>query len=141
MRPALPAQHLLSGASELGLCHPPCRYLFPNLPGLLQKPLQLASQVVTKTPIKGAQTSLYLALSSEVEGVSGKYYADLKPKTTSEESYDQEVCMSPMWFFGMDLTHRRRQSHRRHLQCLSPMHLAIVIAELSCLNKHGGTVL
>jgi retinol dehydrogenase-14 len=27
-----------------------------------------------KTPLEGAQTTLYCALASELEGVSGKYY-------------------------------------------------------------------
>ncbi len=67
------------------------RYLFPDLPGILQKPLQFASKAITKTPIQGAQTSIYLATSPEVVSVSGKYYADCKPKTTSEESYDVKV--------------------------------------------------
>jgi NAD(P)-dependent dehydrogenase (short-subunit alcohol dehydrogenase family) len=40
---------------------------------------------------KGAQTTLYLATSSEVEGVSGKYFADCKPIPSSKLSYDVTV--------------------------------------------------
>lgn len=38
---------------------------------------------------KGAETSVYLASSQEVEGVSGKYFDDKKEKRSSEESYDE----------------------------------------------------
>ena len=41
-----------------------------------------------KTPERGAETSIYLASSPEVEGVSGRYFANSKPKTSSRASYD-----------------------------------------------------
>jgi NAD(P)-dependent dehydrogenase (short-subunit alcohol dehydrogenase family) len=37
----------------------------------------------------GAETSIYLASSPEVEGVSGKYFEDKKEKRSSDESYDE----------------------------------------------------
>lgn len=40
---------------------------------------------------KGAQTTLYLANSPEVEGVSGKYFSDSKEKASSRRSYDVAV--------------------------------------------------
>ena len=33
-----------------------------------------------KTPAQGAATSIYLASSPEVEGVTGRYFANRKPK-------------------------------------------------------------
>jgi NAD(P)-dependent dehydrogenase (short-subunit alcohol dehydrogenase family) len=39
---------------------------------------------------EGAKTSVYLASSTEVEGVSGKYFYDSKPKESSSASYDIE---------------------------------------------------
>lgn len=59
---------------------------------LLAKPLfHLASLVFFKSPLEGAQTPLYLACSPEVEGVSGKCFANCKeeellPKATDEEA-------------------------------------------------------
>ncbi|MEZ4849857.1 MAG: SDR family oxidoreductase [Bacteroidia bacterium] len=44
--------------------------------------------VFLKTPEQGAKTSVYLASSAEVEGVSGKYFVGSKAKRSSEESYD-----------------------------------------------------
>ncbi|KAI4891833.1 hypothetical protein NFI96_020512 [Prochilodus magdalenae] len=58
---------------------------------LLVKPLfSLFSWAFFRTPEKGAETSVYLACSEEVEGVQGKCFADcheeeLLPKATDEE--------------------------------------------------------
>jgi retinol dehydrogenase-14 len=49
-----------------------------------------------KTPRKGAATSIHLASSPAVEGVTGKYFADSKPKTSSESSYD-ETAAARLW--------------------------------------------
>jgi hypothetical protein len=44
------------------------------------------------TPEKGARTSLYLAESPEVEGISGKYFDDdTREIRSSEISYDRDV--------------------------------------------------
>ncbi len=40
---------------------------------------------------QGAATSIYLASSPEVEGVSGKYFAKQKAKKSSDESYDADA--------------------------------------------------
>ena len=46
-----------------------------------------------KTPMQGAQTSIYCAVSEEMEGVSGKYLADCKiQKLTTEEATDDEIA-------------------------------------------------
>ncbi len=44
------------------------------------------------TPEKGAQTSIYLASSPEVEGVTGKYFADCREKQSNAISHDREVA-------------------------------------------------
>jgi NAD(P)-dependent dehydrogenase (short-subunit alcohol dehydrogenase family) len=44
------------------------------------------------TPEKGARTSIYLASSPEVEGVTGKYYADSKEKESNAISHDTDVA-------------------------------------------------
>jgi NAD(P)-dependent dehydrogenase (short-subunit alcohol dehydrogenase family) len=41
-----------------------------------------------KSPEKGAATSLYLASSPEVQDVTGRYFANGKPRTSSKLSYD-----------------------------------------------------
>ncbi len=48
------------------------------------------------TPEEGAQTSIYLASSPDVEGVSGKYFADSQPARSSPVSYD-EAAQTRLW--------------------------------------------
>jgi NAD(P)-dependent dehydrogenase (short-subunit alcohol dehydrogenase family) len=44
------------------------------------------------SPEQGAQTSIYLATSPEVEGVTGKYFERSKPAPSSKLSYDETVA-------------------------------------------------
>ncbi len=44
------------------------------------------------TPEQGAQTSIYLASSPDVEGVTGKYFAKSKQTKSSDLSYDTDVA-------------------------------------------------
>jgi retinol dehydrogenase 14 len=46
------------------------------------------ARLFMKTPAQGAITPVYLASSPEAEGVTGRYYASRKPKTSSKASYD-----------------------------------------------------
>ncbi len=48
------------------------------------------------SPEKGAATIVYLAISPEVENVTGKYFANLKPIRSSEKSYD-EYTAKKLW--------------------------------------------
>ncbi len=41
-----------------------------------------------KTPVQGAQTVIYLASSPAVAGISGRYYSNEKPLSSSERSHD-----------------------------------------------------
>ena len=43
------------------------------------------------SPEKGAETSLYLATSPEVDGISGRYFSRSREKRSSAESYDSSV--------------------------------------------------
>jgi retinol dehydrogenase 14 len=55
------------------------------------------------TPEQGAQPSLYLATSGEVEGVSGKYFDKQKPKQSSKASYDTTLAQR-LWQVSAELT-------------------------------------
>src|SRR6184192_392464 len=44
-----------------------------------------------KTTAQGAATSIYLASSPQVEGVTGRYFSNSKPKKSSASSYDTRV--------------------------------------------------
>lgn len=45
-----------------------------------------------RTPRDGARTSIYLAASPEVDGVTGRYFVDCRPARSSRESQDREVA-------------------------------------------------
>jgi NAD(P)-dependent dehydrogenase (short-subunit alcohol dehydrogenase family) len=60
-------------------------------------------QRIGQPPLQGAQTSIYLATSPEVEGVTGKYYTDCKPVHSSVYSYDLEAAKR-LWEVSAQLT-------------------------------------
>jgi len=45
-----------------------------------------------QSPLQGAQTSIYLASSPEVEGITGLYYGNKHPKKSGPASYDEEAA-------------------------------------------------
>lgn len=69
------------------------RYLFdPNTAGPLGKLAALVTGPFLKTPEQGAQTSIYLCSSPDVEGVSGKYFVDSSPRASNPASYDLDTA-------------------------------------------------
>ena len=57
---------------------------------------------------QGAQTTLYLATSSQVEGVTGKYFVKSQEKQSSSRSYDQTVGLR-LWEVTEQLVARSAQ--------------------------------
>ncbi|MGZ4722070.1 SDR family oxidoreductase [Oryzihumus sp.] len=55
------------------------------------------------SPERGAQTSVYLASSPEVEGVSGRYFVRKKARRSSPASYDPQVARR-LWEVSAELT-------------------------------------
>jgi NAD(P)-dependent dehydrogenase (short-subunit alcohol dehydrogenase family) len=55
-----------------------------------------------KTPEQGAQTSIYLASSPDIQGVTGKYFADREPKTANKIAYDTDMA-ARLWQVSADL--------------------------------------
>lgn len=49
------------------------------------------SKLMAVSPEKGAQTSLYLATSPEVNGVTGQYFANKKQKRANASAYDERA--------------------------------------------------
>src|SRR5215218_6575279 len=56
-----------------------------------------------KSPEKGAETSVYLASSPEVEGLSGGYFVKKAEARSSEASHDQRIARR-LWEVSADLT-------------------------------------
>ncbi|XP_020377469.1 retinol dehydrogenase 14 [Rhincodon typus] len=63
-----------------------------NIPLLGQPIFKMVSWAFFKTPEQGAQTTLYLATSPEVEGVSGKYFGDCKQEDLLPKATDDAVA-------------------------------------------------
>ena len=61
------------------------------------------ARLFMKTPAHGALTPVYLASSPQVEGVTGRYYANRKPKTSSKAAYDTTAA-ARLWQVSAALT-------------------------------------
>ena len=55
-----------------------------------------------KTPAQGAETSIYLASSPDVEGVTGQFFANRKPKTANKLAYDTGMT-ARLWQVSAEL--------------------------------------
>jgi retinol dehydrogenase 14 len=60
------------------------------------------ARLFMKTPAQGAATPIYLASSPEVEGITGQYFVNRKPKTSSKASYDTTAA-ARLWQASIDL--------------------------------------
>jgi retinol dehydrogenase 14 len=61
------------------------------------------ARLFMKTPAQGASTPVYLASSPQVEGITGQYFVNRKPKTSSKASYDTAAA-ARLWQVSADLT-------------------------------------
>ncbi len=71
---------------------------------LLARPLAWLVKPLLTSPETGAETSIYLASSPEVEDVTGKYFMDKKETSSSSGSYDREAA-ARLWQMSAALTH------------------------------------
>ncbi len=55
-----------------------------------------------KTPAQGAATSIHLASAPDLEQVTGRFFANSKPKRSSKRSYDEAVA-ARLWQVSADL--------------------------------------
>jgi NAD(P)-dependent dehydrogenase (short-subunit alcohol dehydrogenase family) len=68
--------------------------------------MQMLYPLVTpfmKSPEQGARTSVYLASSPEVAGVTGAYFANRRPRRSSRASYDRDLARR-LWAASAELT-------------------------------------
>lgn len=70
--------------------------------GLMSPLFQLAS-LFMRSPQKGAETTVYLASSSTVDGVTGKYFVDKVQRRSSSATYDEELA-GKLWDLSSRLT-------------------------------------
>ncbi|HEX8185779.1 MAG TPA: SDR family oxidoreductase [Blastocatellia bacterium] len=74
-----------------------------NLFQTLPKAIQSLVKMVTIGPEKGASTSVYLASSPKVEGVTGKYFVKKSATRTSASSYNEDTARR-LWNVSAKLT-------------------------------------
>jgi retinol dehydrogenase-14 len=55
-----------------------------------------------KTPAHGAQTAIYLASSPDMDGVTGQFFVNCKPKTANKVAYDTDMTRR-LWRVSADL--------------------------------------
>jgi NAD(P)-dependent dehydrogenase (short-subunit alcohol dehydrogenase family) len=73
--------------------------IFRNTP----RPVEWLIKMVTMNPEKGAETSVYLATSGEVEGISGKYFEKKLEKYPSRSAQDDALALR-LWQVSEQMT-------------------------------------
>jgi NAD(P)-dependent dehydrogenase (short-subunit alcohol dehydrogenase family) len=71
-------------------------------PGRLQRLFVPFMRPFMKTPAQGAATSAHLASAPELDQVTGRYFVNSKPKSSSKRSYD-EATAARLWAVSADL--------------------------------------
>ncbi|WP_322793714.1 SDR family oxidoreductase [Bellilinea sp.] len=74
-----------------------------NNGGLIGLGLSLVQRVGAISPEQGAETTLYLATSPEVEGITGRYFDQKKAVESSKISQDEETARR-LWEVSLELT-------------------------------------
>ena len=64
----------------------------------------VVSRFLAKTPWEGAQTTIYCAVSEEMEGVTGKYLADCRIKKTNNPQATDDQVAEKLWEVSTKLT-------------------------------------
>jgi retinol dehydrogenase-12 len=72
--------------------------------GLLFRIFMPLAQLGALTPEEGARTSIYLASSPDVVGVSGKYFTKERAVQSDPASYDEQTARQ-LWDVSLELTH------------------------------------
>ncbi len=75
-----------------------------TLTNILLQVYGLIVPLIARTPEKGAETSIYLASSPDVQGVSGKYFFDCKAIAPAPQATDMAVARR-LWDVSADMVH------------------------------------
>ena len=72
---------------------------------LIQFGISVFVPLFARTPQRGAETSIFLASSPDVAGITGKYFVDSQEVPSSPLSYDREIA-EKLWEVSLELTTR-----------------------------------
>jgi NAD(P)-dependent dehydrogenase (short-subunit alcohol dehydrogenase family) len=75
-----------------------------NNPGLLMKIIRAAVPLIARSPEKGAETSVYLATSISVEGMTGKYFYNSQAIPAAAQATDRTVAKK-LWDVSTEMVH------------------------------------
>ena len=64
----------------------------------------MIAPLVGRSPAKGAETSIYLASSPNVEGITGKYFYDSHVKSAAPQAIDMAVARK-LWAVSAEMVH------------------------------------
>ena len=67
--------------------------------------VSLFAPLVARSPAKGAETSIYLASSPKVEGMTGKYFYDSQVISAAPQATDMVVARK-LWDASNEIVHR-----------------------------------
>jgi hypothetical protein len=60
--------------------------------------------LIARSPEKGAETSIYLAVSPEVQSITGKYFVDCKVTQPASQASDKTVARR-LWDVSAEMVH------------------------------------
>ena len=75
-----------------------------NNPGFLMKIMGAVVPLIARSPEKGAETSIYLASSPEVQSITGKYFVDCKVTQPAPQATDSAVA-NKLWDVSAEMVH------------------------------------
>ena len=75
-----------------------------NNPGFLMKTIRAVVPLIARSPEKGAETSIYLASSPEVQSITGKYFVDRKVTQPAPRATDMVVA-GRLWDTSAGMVH------------------------------------
>ena len=75
-----------------------------NNPGFLMKIMGAVIPLIARSPEKGAETSIYLASSPEVQSITGKYFVDCKVTQPAALAVDRTVARR-LWDVSAEMVH------------------------------------
>lgn len=75
-----------------------------NNPGFLMKIIRAVVPLIARSPEKGAETSIYLASSPEVQSITGKYFVDCKAAQPAPQATDSAVAKK-LWDISAEMVH------------------------------------
>jgi len=75
-----------------------------NNPGFLMKIIRAVVPLLARSPEKGAETSIYLASSPEVQSITGKYFVDCKVTQPAPQASDMVVARK-LWDVSSEMVH------------------------------------